>query len=46
MNLIFFSLWKDLLKRVPPLINIPHRSNMIQETVEDIIQKQAKVIQR
>lgn len=41
-----FFFYEDLLERAPPLINIPPRSNSIQETLEDIIQKQAKEIQR
>ncbi|CAF4346728.1 unnamed protein product, partial [Rotaria magnacalcarata] len=26
---------RDLLERAPRLINIPHRSNIVQETLED-----------
>ncbi len=37
---------KDLLERAPPLINIPRRSNIVQETLEDIIQQQATEIER
>ena len=36
----------DLLERAPPLINIPRRSNLVQETLEDIIQQQATEIER
>jgi hypothetical protein len=37
---------KDLLDRAPPLINLPRRSNIVQETLEDIIQQQATEIER
>ncbi|CAF3901497.1 unnamed protein product [Rotaria magnacalcarata] len=37
---------RDLLERAPRLINIPHRSNIVQETLEDIIQQQATEIER
>lgn len=34
------------MERAPPLINIPRRSNLVQETLEDIIQQQATEIER
>lgn len=37
---------RDLLERAPPVINIPRRSNIVQETLEDIIQQQATEIDR
>ncbi|CAF0912591.1 unnamed protein product [Rotaria sordida] len=37
---------RDLLERAPPLINLPRRSNIVQETLEDIIQQQATEIER
>ncbi|CAF3088744.1 unnamed protein product [Rotaria socialis] len=37
---------RDLLERAPRLISIPHRSNIVQETLEDIIQQQATEIER
>jgi uncharacterized membrane protein YccC len=40
----FISL--DLLARAPTLINMLIRSNLVQETIEDIIQQQANEIQR
>ncbi len=43
---IHFLLIKDLLDRAPPLINLPRRSNIVQETLEDIIQQQATEIER
>jgi hypothetical protein len=42
----FFFFYKDLLERAPPLIDLPHRSNMLQETLKDIIQKHENEIQR
>lgn len=42
----FFFCKKDLLERAPPVINIPRRSNIVQETLEDIIQQQATEIDR
>ena len=36
----------DLLERAPPLIHIPRSTNLVQETLEDIIQKQATEIDR
>ena len=41
-----FFFYKDLLEHAPPLINIPHRSNMLQQTLEDIIEKQENEILR
>lgn len=38
--------YSDLLERAPPLIHIPRRSNLVQETLEDIIQQQATEIER
>ncbi|UJR37997.1 hypothetical protein I4U23_030679 [Adineta vaga] len=37
---------RDLLERAPQLINLPRRSNIVQETLEDIIQQQATEIER
>jgi hypothetical protein len=48
-NFFFFYNLKnilDLLERAPPLINLPRRSNIVQETLEDIIQQQATEIER
>lgn len=43
----FFSSCRlDLLERAPPLVNLPRRSNLVQETLEDIIQQQATEIER
>lgn len=41
-----FCLRLDLLERAPPLINLPRRSNIVQETLEDIIHQQATEIER
>jgi len=37
---------RDLLERAPPLVTLPRRSNLVQETLEDIIQQQATEIDR
>jgi hypothetical protein len=37
---------KDLLERAPQLITLPRRSNIVQETLEDIIHQQATEIER
>src|ERR1700734_1446992 len=45
-QIFFFLFIKDLLERAPPLVNLPRRSNIVQETLEDIIQQQATEIER
>ncbi|CAF0826257.1 unnamed protein product [Adineta steineri] len=37
---------RDLLDRAPPLVNLPRHSNIVQETLEDLIQQQATEIDR
>ncbi|CAF1342411.1 unnamed protein product [Didymodactylos carnosus] len=37
---------QDLLDRAPTLISLPRRTNIVQETLEDIIKRQAQEIQR
>ncbi|CAF1500289.1 unnamed protein product, partial [Didymodactylos carnosus] len=37
---------RDLLEHAPTLISLPRRSNIVQETLEDIIKRQAQEIQR